>query len=86
MIDNKDFRHKDNFIELKKSKYFLIGFIVGITPFILILSIMILKQGGIEHIPSIFRNTLIIAGIITSIINSFVLKNMVSIRLMNFYK
>lgn len=84
MIDNKDFRHKDNLIEFKKSKFFLIGFIVGIIPFMLILGIMILKQGGIEHIPSIFRNTLIIAGIITSLLNSFILKNMVSTKLINF--
>lgn len=73
---NKDY--SCNQINTNKSKYLLLGFIVGIIPFILLISILSLKEGGIEFVPSILRDTLLISGIITSIINSIVLNKRIS--------
>lgn len=72
---NKEYDNS-GIIKRNQTKYQFIGFIVGITPFILLLGIISLKEGGMEFIPSILKNTLILAGIITAIINSFTLKNM----------
>lgn len=77
MMDSVDNKHKDN-LEIRKTKAFFLGFIVGIIPFMILLSIISLKFGGIEYIPILFKNTISIAALVTSVINSFILKNMVN--------
>ena len=62
--------------DINKTKILFLGFIIGITPFLIILGLVSIIEGGIEYLPSIFKNIIIIAGLITSIINSFTLKNM----------
>ncbi|MCX4249201.1 MAG: hypothetical protein OSJ65_05510 [Bacilli bacterium] len=71
---NKEYSCEE-IIRINKTKYLFIGFIVGIIPFILLISILSLKEGGIKFIPSILRDTIIIFGIITACINSITLKN-----------
>ena len=63
-------------IRVNQTKYQFIGFIIGFIPFLIILGILSIKEGGTQMIPSIFRDTLIIASIITAFINSIVLKKM----------
>lgn len=83
MNNNKELQHN---VELNKSKFLLIGFVIGIIPFIvLILSISIVK-GGIEFIPSLFKNTIIIFGLITSLSNAFIFKHMALNKLKEFSK
>ena len=72
---NKEYNINE-IIKINKTKFQFIGFIVGIVPFLIMLGIISIKQGGTQFIPSIFRDTLIIAGLITAIINSIILKNM----------
>lgn len=76
MIDNKDL--DNNIVKIKKSKFAFLGFIVGITPFILIISLISFHEGGIKYIPNVLKNTIVYAGIITSIINSIVLRKLLS--------
>lgn len=71
---NKEYT-RNQIKELNKTKYMFLGFIVGIMPFVIIMSILSLKEGGIEFIPAILKETLLISGILTASINSFVLKN-----------
>lgn len=63
-------------IRINQSRFLFIGFIVGIVPFILLLGIISIKEGGIEFIPSLLRDVIVLAGIVTAVINSFALKNM----------
>ena len=72
---NKEYNN-DEIICVNKTKVLFIGFIVGIIPFLIVLGLISIKEGGFEYMPSIFRNTLIIAAIITALINAVVLKNM----------
>lgn len=62
--------------DINKTKILFLGFIIGITPFLIILGLVSIMEGGIEYLPSVFKNIIIIAGLITSIINSVILKNM----------
>lgn len=73
---NKEYSHEE-IIKVNKTKYLFIGFIVGILPFILLISLLSIKEGGIEFVPSILRDTVIIFGMITACINSFILKKMI---------
>lgn len=83
MKNNKELQQN---VEFNKSKYLLAGFMIGIIPFImLILGISILK-GGIEYIPSLFKNTVIIFGLIISLSNAFIFKHMALNRLKEFSK
>lgn len=66
----------DELIESNKTKFLFIGFIVGISPYIILIFFIALKEGGFEYIPTILKETLIIAGIITASINSMILKRM----------
>lgn len=79
-IDNKE---KQN---INIGKYLLFGFIIGISPFIIIILISSNVSGSIEVIPKIFKNTIIIFGIITSLINAFVFKNMMLNKIKEFSK
>lgn len=72
MKDNKITQH---YIESFNTKYFFIGFIVGIVPFTILLSVMAVYKGSIDAIPSLFRNTLLLFGLIISISNAFILSN-----------
>lgn len=77
-MNNKEWQHK---IELNKGKYLLIGFILGIIPFLALILGLALIKGGIEYIPNIFKNTIIIFGLITSIINAVAFKIIISNKL-----
>lgn len=79
-IDN---REKQN---INMSKYLLMGFIIGIIPFIVIILISSNISGNIDDIPKIFKNTIIIFGIVTSLINAFVFKNMMLNKIKEFSK
>lgn len=79
MIDNKDL--DKNLLDVKKSKFTFLGFIIGIVPFIILIGLIGIKQGGIKYISSQFRETLVLAGIITSIINACLLRHMASEKL-----
>ena len=78
--DNKE---KENF---NKSKYLLMGFIIGIIPFIIIMLICSNVSGSIDTMPKIFKNTIIILGIITSITNAFIFKTMMLAKIKEFSK
>lgn len=60
---------KDNNIEIMKNKYFFIGFIVGIIPFVILLTML-----SINRFPNIFKATLIIVALITVTINGYILR------------
>lgn len=68
----------EEIIKINEVKYLFIGFIVGIVPFILLITALSIKEGGIEFIPSILRNTILSAGIIVSLINAVMLKYIIS--------
>ena len=76
-----DSRDKQN---INMSKYLLIGFIIGIIPFIVIILISSNISGSIDNIPKIFKNTIIIFGIVISLINAFIFNNMMSNKLKEF--
>ncbi len=76
-------REKENF---NKSKYLLIGFIIGIIPFIIIMLVCSNISGSVETIPKIFKNTIIVLGIITSVINAFIFKAMMINKIKEFSK
>ena len=76
-----DSRDKQN---INMSKYLLIGFIIGIIPFIVIILISSNISGSIDSIPKIFKNTIIIFGIAISLINAFIFKNMMTNKLKEF--
>lgn len=75
MKDNKDYT-KEELIKLNKTRLLFLGFLIGIIPFILLLTIISIHEGGIKYLPSVLKNTLIIAGLITASINSFNFKRM----------
>jgi hypothetical protein len=71
-------------ININKNKYLFIGFIIGIIPFILVLTICSIVSGNIREIPLVFRNTIIIFGLLTSISNAFIFKSMFISKLKEF--
>lgn len=71
-----------NIIETSKNKYFLIGFVLGCIPFIII--IIFLKTFSNNDINALIE-ILIITALITAIINAFTLKQFVYQRLINFF-
>ncbi len=71
-MNNKDYTKK--IIENNKTKFLFIGFIIGIIPFIIFISIISIYEGGLSFVPSIFRNTIIIAGIITAFLNAILIQ------------
>lgn len=72
---NKDYT-KEELINLNKTRLLFLGFLIGIIPFIILLVIMSIHEGGINYLPSVLKNTLIISGLITACINSITLKKM----------
>lgn len=74
-----------NYIEKKKQHFFLIGFFLGIFPFIILLLILAIKEGGINMINPILKDTLIFSAIIVSLINAFHLKIASRKKLINIY-
>ena len=78
-----DSRDKQN---INMNKYLLIGFIIGIMPFIVLILISSNMSGSIDNIPKIFKNTIIIFGIATSLINAFIFKKMMVNKIKEFSK
>lgn len=66
---NKDRTQRNTF----NSHIMFIGFMTGIIPFIVLLSILAIS---FDNIPNLFTNTISIAGIITAISNSFILQKL----------
>lgn len=60
---------KNNSIDILKNKYFFIGFIVGIIPFIILLIIL----SGYKNFNS-YKYVIIIISLITSLLNGYILK------------
>lgn len=60
---------KNNNIDILKNKYFFIGFIVGIIPFIILLIIL----SGYKNFNS-YKYVIIIISLITSLLNGYILK------------
>lgn len=75
MKDNKDYT-KINTIKLNTTRLLFIGFIVGIIPFMLLITIISIHEGGLKFIPTVLKNTLVISGLITACINSLSFKKM----------
>lgn len=67
---------KDNNFEILKTKYFFIGLIVGIFPFLILL--LILNQYSISNI---YKMTIIIISIVVSIMNGYILKHNVNTKI-----
>lgn len=85
MKDNnmiEQLRNEITYIETSKNKYFLLGFLLGITPYILILIIINIYSNNVFNS---FTQTLLIAAFITATINAFVLKNKSYQRLIEFF-
>lgn len=80
MINNKDLQQAINNIENKKNKYYLIGFILGIMPYLFI--IMFAK---LINVSSSFINILIVFAIITAFANAHILSNQIFKRLIEFF-
>lgn len=72
---NKDYT-KEELINLNKTRLLFLGFLIGIIPYIILLTIMAIHEGGINYLPSILKNTLVIAGLSTACINSLAFKKM----------
>ena len=81
---NKEFTQEEIIKELQ-NKYLFIGFIVGIAPFVLLISLIALKEGGIEFIPTILRNILLLSGTLTAIINSIALRQIITNKIKTSY-
>ena len=76
-MDNKELQDKKSFISRKRSTYFFIGFLVGIIPFgVLILLISMSKN--MYASTQLFKNTLLIVGIVAAIANAFILRNRIT--------
>ncbi len=60
---------KNNNIDILKNKYFFIGFIVGIIPFIILLIIL----SGYKNFNS-YKYVIIIISLIASLLNGYILK------------
>lgn len=73
---NKDLIQDENILKAYKTKYFLMGFIIGIVPYIL----LILLSEYSHTIPNLypFKELIITIGICTATINAFILKSKVS--------
>lgn len=85
MKDNsmiKQLKNDINTIESSKNKYFLLGFILGITPYIIILLITNIYSNGSFNI---FTQTILIAAFTTATINAFILKKKSYQRLIEFF-
>lgn len=67
---------KNNNIDILKNKYFFIGFIVGIIPFIILLSIL----SGYENYNT-YKYIIITISLITSFLNGYILKRNVLLKL-----
>ena len=80
MINNNDLQQAINNIENKKSKYYLIGFILGIIPYLIIFIF-----AKLINISSSFINILIIFAVITAFVNAHVLSNQIFKRLIEFF-
>lgn len=82
IMNNKELQQN---VELNKNKYLLIGFIVGIIPFIILVLIISIIKGETEGIPTLLKNTIIIFGLIVSISNAFIFRNMALNKLKEFH-
>lgn len=82
--NNKEQQLKEEIINIEatKNKYFLIGFILGCVPFILM--VLLIKYFYQYELYSLIQMILIMA-LITSITNAFILKNRVYKRLIYYF-
>ncbi|MCH5167238.1 MAG: hypothetical protein J1F35_05020 [Erysipelotrichales bacterium] len=62
--------------DINKTKISFFGFIIGIAPFLIVLGVIGNLEGEFEYIPSLFKETLIIAALLTALLNSVILKKM----------
>lgn len=67
---------KNNDIEILKNKYFFIGFIVGIIPFLILLTII-----SVNKFSYLFKITLIITALITAFVNGSILRYNITLKL-----
>lgn len=66
---------KNNNIEILKNKYFFIGFIIGIIPFLILIAILT-NYPYTEK----YKTMIVILSIITSLINGYILRYNVSLK------
>ena len=73
---NNDLKQDVNNLNTYKTKYFFIGFIIGIIPYI----ILIIVTNNFMKLPNLIylKKVLIIIGICTAFINAFILQNKVN--------
>lgn len=86
MKDNnmiEQLKNEITYIETSKNKYFLLGFILGITPFVLLL--IIFNMFNSPNTYNIFTQTILIAALFTATINAFILKYKSYNRLIEFF-
>lgn len=86
MKDNsmiEQLKNEITYIETSKNKYFLLGFILGITPFVLLL--IIFNMFNEPNTYNIFTQTILIAALFTATINAFILKHKSYNRLIEFF-
>lgn len=86
MKDNsmiEQLKNEITYIETSKNKYFLLGFILGITPFVLLL--IIFNMFNAPNTYNIFTQTILIAALFTATINAFILKHKSYNRLIEFF-
>lgn len=76
--NNNDLKQEEINLKSYKAKYFLIGFIVGITPYIILLMSYERFTTFTQLIH--FKEVLVTIGISTALINAFVLQNKVNKR------
>lgn len=73
----KQLEKDTTYINTCKTKYFFIGFITGIIPFILIIIIL----NSLSNLTTPFKESLVIVGLITAFINGLTLKRLSFIKL-----
>ena len=76
-------KNEITYIETSKNKFFLLGFLLGITPFLLVL--IIFNLFNTPNTYNIFTETILISAFITATINAFLLKHKSYNRLIEFF-
>lgn len=76
--NNNDLKQEEINLKTYKTKYFLIGFIVGITPYIILL-MSYEKFTTLSHLIH-FKEILLTIGICTAFINAFILQSKINKR------
>ena len=81
---NKDLKQDANILKFYKAKYFLVGFIAGIIPYVLI----ILLYDNYKPLANFlyFKEILLTIGICTAFINGFILQGKINKRLSTIFQ